>query len=158
MDRIIANGTVVTATETRRAAVGIRDGRIAEIGERIEAGSAEVIDATGCYVIPGGIDVHTHLDTPAGPVTTCDDYFSGTIAAACGGTTTIVDFCQQEKGQSLHDAIATWHAKSEGRAAIDYGFHCIIVDLTDDAFGELGVLPDLGVTSFKIADGFRNLA
>ena len=157
MDRVIANGTVVTATGTRRADVGIRDGRIAEIAERIESGAADVIDAAGCYVIPGGIDVHTHLDTPAGPVTTCDDYLSGTVAAACGGTTTIVDFCQQEKGQTLRDAIATWHAKSEGRSAIDYGFHCIIVDLSDEAFGELAGLPELGVASFKLFMAYKHL-
>jgi dihydropyrimidinase len=158
MDLIVRNGIVVTAADTFRADVGIERGRIVQIGAALtpDAG-ARAIDAAGCYVIPGGIDVHTHLDTPAGPVTTCDDYVSGTIAAACGGTTTIVDFCQQDRGQTLRDAIATWHAKSEGRSAIDYGFHCIVVDPTEGVFDELLQLPDLGVTSFKLFMAYKHL-
>jgi dihydropyrimidinase len=158
MDLIIRDGFVVTATDRYRADVGIADGKIVQIGASLEAGAnTRIIDASGCEVIPGGIDVHTHLDTPAGPVTTCDDYISGTIAAACGGTTTIVDFCQQVAGQSLLDAIATWHAKSKGRSAIDYGFHCIIVDLNEAVFEELLQLPELGVTSFKLFMAYKNL-
>jgi dihydropyrimidinase len=158
MDLIVRGGTVVTAADHVRADVGVAHGKIVQIGAALAA-SAETrtIDATGCLVLPGGIDVHTHLDTPAGPVTTCDDYLSGTIAAACGGTTTIVDFCQQDPGQSLLDAITTWHAKSRGRSAIDYGFHCIIVDLNETVFDELQQLPDLGVTSFKLFMAYKHL-
>jgi dihydropyrimidinase len=158
MDLLVRNGTVVTAADSYRADIGVVDGSIVQIGAALTPGAqTRVIDAEGCLVIPGGIDVHTHLDTPAGPVTTCDDYVSGTIAAACGGTTTIVDFCQQDPGQSLLDAIAGWHAKSEGRSAIDYGFHCIVVDLNNAVFDELLKLPDLGVTSFKLFMAYKNL-
>ena len=90
-----------------------------------------VIDATGKYVLPGGIDVHTHLDMPFGGTTSADDFESGTIAAAHGGTTTIVDFAIQYRGQTLHHAWETWMKKAEGKAAIDYGFHMIITELTD---------------------------
>ena len=86
-----------------------------------------------------------------------DDYLSGTIAAACGGTTTIVDFCQQELGQSLPDAVAVWRAKSDGRSATDYGFHCIVVDPRDSVLDDLLLLPELGVTSFKLFMAYKHL-
>src|SRR6187455_1623202 len=108
------------------------------------------IDATGKYVLPGGIDVHTHLDMPFGGTTSADDFESGTIAAAHGGTTTIVDFAIQYRGQTLHHAWETWMKKAEGKAAIDYGFHMIITELTDQAEIEMDSLVKQGVTSFKL--------
>ena len=109
-----------------------------------------IIDATGKYVLPGGIDVHTHLDMPFGGTTSADDFESGTIAAAHGGTTTIVDFAIQYKGQTLHHAWETWMKKAEGKAAIDYGFHMIITELTDQVEQEMDALVRQGVTSFKL--------
>ena len=109
-----------------------------------------VIDASGKYVFPGGIDVHTHLDMPFGGTTSADDFESGTIAAAHGGTTTIVDFAIQYRGQTLHHAWETWMQKAEGKAAIDYGFHMIITELNDQVELEMDALVRQGVTSFKL--------
>ena len=108
------------------------------------------IDATGRYVIPGGIDCHTHLDMPFGGTTSADDFESGTIAAAFGGTTSIVDFAIQYRGQTLHHAWETWMKKAEGKAAIDYGFHMIMTELTDQVEEEMDALVSQGVTSFKL--------
>ena len=110
----------------------------------------KVIDAKGKYVLPGGIDVHTHMDMPFGGTTSADDFESGTIAAAFGGTTTIVDFAIQYKGQTLHHAWETWMKKAEGKAAIDYGFHMIITELSDQAEIEMDAMVKQGVTSFKL--------
>ena len=109
-----------------------------------------VIDAKGKYVLPGGIDVHTHMDMPFGGTTSADDFESGTIAAAFGGTTTIVDFAIQYKGQTLHHAWETWMKKAEGKAAIDYGFHMIITELSDQVEIEMDAMVKQGVTSFKL--------
>lgn len=158
MDTIIANGTVVTAAGEARADIGISDGRIVRIAERIEPPEGvDVTDATGCYVIPGGIDVHTHLDTPVFNSVTADDFRTGTIAAACGGTTSIVDFCQQAVGQTLHEALDIWHAKALDKASIDYGFHVIVTDMNDTVMQELKALPDEGVTSFKLFMAYRGM-
>src|SRR5690606_4976714 len=98
---------------------------------------AEVIDATGHYVFPGGVDPHTHLEMPFGGTVTKDDFETGTIAAAFGGTTTIIDFCLTNKGEPLKDAIDTWHGKSKGKAVIDYGFHLMIGEVTEEVLAEL---------------------
>src|SRR5256714_8688146 len=109
-----------------------------------------VIDARAKYVFPGGIDVHTHLDMPFGGTTSADDFESGIIAAANGGTTSVVDFAIQYKGQTLHHAWDTWMKKAERKAAIDYGFHMIITDLSDQVEEEMDALVRGGVTSFKL--------
>ena len=109
-----------------------------------------MIDATAKYVLPGGIDVHTHLDMPFGGTTSADDFETGTVAAAFGGTTSIVDFAIQYRGQTLHHAWETWVKKAEGKAVIDYGFHMIITDLNDQVEGEMDALVRQGVTSFKL--------
>ena len=157
MDTLVKHGTVVTAGGISRADVGIKDGKIALIGDDLEATGARIIDAGGCYVIPGGVDVHTHLDTPGFNTRTADDFASGTCAAACGGTTTIVDFCQQAFGQSLADALRVWHENARGKASIDYGFHIIVRDMTDAVEAELGRLPDQGVTSFKLFMAYKGM-
>lgn len=149
MDTVIKNGLIVTVAGTFAADIGISDGRIVQIGGTMEP-AFTTIDAAGCYVMPGAIDVHTHLDTPVGDGFTADDFGSGTIAAACGGTTAIVDFCKQDRGRTLAEAIDTWDRKAAGKAAIDYGYHVIITDPTEAVFEELPSLPERGITSFKV--------
>lgn len=148
-DLIVKHGTVVTTSGAFRADVGVKDGTISTISSRISA-MGPIIDASECYVLPGGVDVHTHLDAPTFDMMTADDFRSGTIAAAAGGTTTLIDFCQQEHGKTLAEGIAKWDKKAAGRAAIDYSYHMLIVDLREDVLAELDRLPDIGITSFKL--------
>src|SRR5262252_5136959 len=141
MRTLIKNGTIVTAIDQYQGDVLIEDERIALVGRSLaEIQADKSIDAAGKYVLPGGIDVHTHLDMPFGGTTSADDFESGTIAAAFGGTTSIVDFAIQYKGQTLHHAWETWMKKAEGKAAIDYGFHMIITELTDQVEQEMDAL------------------
>jgi dihydropyrimidinase len=150
-DTLIKNGTVVTATDTYPSDVGLQGGKVIAIAQRLPAESAkQVLDAKGRYVIPGGIDVHTHLDMPFGGTNSADDFESGTIAAAFGGTTTLIDFAIQYKGQTLRTALDTWWKKAEGKAAIDYGFHCIMTDLPDARLEEMQALVREGISSFKL--------
>ena len=150
-DTVIRNGTVVTAADTYASDVGITSGRIAAMAQGLPTENAvKVIDAGGLFVMPGGIDAHTHLDMPFGGTTSADDFESGTIAAAHGGTTTLIDFAIQFKGQSLRQAFETWMRKAERKAAIDYAFHCIITDLGDAQLDEMGELIREGVSSFKL--------
>ncbi len=157
MDTLIKNGTVVTAAGISKADVAVEGGKIALIGADLKVAGARIIDASECYVIPGGVDVHTHLDTPGFDTVTADDFESGTRAAACGGTTTIVDFCQQAHGQSLADALRVWHEKAAGKASIDYGFHIIVRDMNDAVEAELARLPDEGITSFKLFMAYKGM-
>src|SRR5687767_1130578 len=150
MSLLVKGGTVVTASDLYRGDVLVEDQKISTIGTELVGKADRVIDATGKYVIPGGIDVHTHLDMPFGGTQSADDFETGTIAAAFGGTTSIVDFAIQYRGQRLHDAWETWMKKAEGKAAIDYGFHMIITDLTDQVEEEMDALVRQGVTSFKL--------
>jgi dihydropyrimidinase len=150
-DTIIHNGTVVTATDTYGADVGITGGKITAIAEHLPAESATtLLDAKGLLVIPGGIDVHTHLDMPFGGTTSADDFETGTRAAAFGGTTTLIDFAIQYKGQSLRQAFDTWMKKADGKAVADFAFHCIITDLGAAQLEEMGALVREGVSSFKL--------
>ena len=150
-DTIIANGTIATAVDTCTADIGISDGKISAIAASLprEQGK-KIIDAKGKYVFPGGIDVHTHLDMPFGGTTSSDDFDTGTRAALFGGTTTLIDFAIQGKGQSLHQAFDTWMKKADGKANCDYGFHCIITDLPDACVDEMGVMVREGVPTFKL--------
>src|SRR5262245_12879622 len=150
MTLLIKNGTIVTASDLYTGDVLIDGERIATIGTSLAMHADRVVDAAGKYVLPGGIDVHTHLDMPFGGTTSADDFESGTIAAAFGGTTTIVDFAIQQKGGSLKKALDTWHAKAEGKAAIDYGFHMIATDLPAPQLKEMQDITGEGVTSFKL--------
>src|ERR1041384_1068470 len=126
---LIRNGTVVTAQATVKADVLVEGELIKEVRPAIpETGADRVLDAAGMYVLPGGIDAHTHLDMPFGGTTSADDFETGTRAAAYGGTTCLVDFAIQQKGGTLRQALDTWHKKAEGKACIDYAFHLIMTD------------------------------
>ncbi|MCM3623588.1 dihydropyrimidinase [Brevibacillus borstelensis] len=158
MKKWIRGGTVVTAADTYQADVLIEGERVVAIGHQLSVDGAEEIDATGCYVIPGGIDPHTHLDMPFGGTVTADDFFTGTRAAAFGGTTSIVDFCLTKKGESLKSAIATWHEKARGKAVIDYGFHLMIAEANDQVLEELeSVISSEGITSLKVFMAYKNV-
>jgi dihydropyrimidinase len=147
---LVKNGIVVTATDIYEGDVFVDGEKIAAIGSSLKMNADCVIDAKRKYVLPGGIDVHTHLDMPFGGTTSADDFESGTVAAAHGGTTCVVDFAIQYKGQTLHHAWETWMKKADGKAAIDYGFHMIITDISDQVEGEMDALVRQGVTSFKL--------
>ncbi len=151
---VIKGGTVVTATEQSQADVLIDGEKVAAIAapgtHDWEAGADKLIDASGKYVIPGGIDVHTHMELPFGGTFAADTFETGTRAAAWGGTTTIIDFAVQTKGQSLMDGFEAWMGKAEGNCAIDYGFHLIVGDVTDQSLKEMDIALDQGVTSFKM--------
>src|SRR5215216_1914407 len=140
MRLLIRGGTVVTATDQYVGDVLVEGEKITTIGTALDMIVDRVLDATGRYVLPGGIDVHTHLDMPFGGTTSGDDFESGTRAAAHGGTTTIVDFAIQYKGQRLHDAWEAWQKKAEGKATTDYGFHMIITELSDQVEQEMDAL------------------
>jgi dihydropyrimidinase len=150
---LIKNGHIVTAVDSYLADLLIEGETIAMIGKDLEKIVGEVdqiIDAQDRLVIPGGIDPHTHLDLPFGGTSSSDDFETGTRAAAFGGTTTIIDFAVQYRGQALNEALDTWFGKSEGKASIDYGFHLIVTDLPDERLPELKAMIDQGVTSFKL--------
>ena len=150
-DTVIINGRVVTATDTYASDVAIANGKITAIGQNLPRDNAtKIVDAAGKYVMPGGIDVHTHLDMPFGGTNSADDFETGTRAAAFGGTTTLIDFAIQYKGQSLRTAFDTWMQKANGKAVFDYSFHCIITDLADAQLAEMNALVREGVTSFKL--------
>ena len=150
MRTLIKNGTVVTATDQYRGDVLVQDEKIAVIGTSLDIEADKVIDAAAKYVLPGGIDVHTHLDMPFGGTTSADDFETGTRAAAFGGTTSVVDFAIQYRGQTLHHAWEAWMKKAEGKAVVDYGFHMIMTDLNDQTELEMDALVRQGVTSFKL--------
>jgi len=150
-DTLIINGTVVTATDTCKADVGIAGGKVVAIGDSLPRDKAKkTIDAKGKLVIPGGIDVHTHLDMPFGGSRSADDFETGTRAAAFGGTTTLIDFAIQYKGQTLRTAFDDWMSKAHDKAITDYAFHCIITDLPDARLEEMNALVREGVSSFKL--------
>jgi len=151
MSILIKGGTVVTATGATAADVLI-DGETvsALLAPGTEVTADTVIDAAGKYVLPGGIDVHTHLEMPFGGTFSADDFETGTRAAAWGGTTSIVDFAVQPKGEGLLSTLDKWHAKADGKAAIDYGFHMIVSDVNEQTLKEMDACVDAGVNSFKM--------
>src|ERR1035438_6569698 len=158
MNTLIRNGKVVTATETIAADVLISGEVIQEVRPGIPAPSdARVIDAAGMYLLPGGIDCHTHLDMPFGGTTSADDFLTGTRAAAFGGTTTIVDFAIQPRGTRMRDALDVWWKKAEGKACIDYGLHMIVTDLGACGLEDMDDLVAEGVASFKLFMAYPNV-
>lgn len=158
-DTVIRHGTIATASDTYRADIGIKDGRIVAIGESL-ADADEVVDATGLLVLPGGIDSHVHIAQPSGPgIVMADDFVSATRAAAFGGNTFVMPYCLQSKGQPLRAALKDYHALAEANCYIDHSFHLIIADPTDAVLGqELPALIADGYTSLKIFMTYADLA
>jgi dihydropyrimidinase len=154
MGILIKNGTVVSATESRKLDVLVSGEMIARVGSGINEAGHEVVDAAGLLVMPGGIDVHTHLDMPFGGTTSADDYTTGTQAAAVGGTTMLIDFALQSQGHTMREAFDVWRAKSRGKACVDYSLHMAVTDLGpgDGAQGlrEMEEMVTEGISSFKL--------
>ena len=152
----VLGGRIVTATQDYVSDILIEDGRIRAIGAFGSVEADETIDASGHLVFPGGIDPHTHLDTPVAGTVISDDFDTGTRAAAVGGTTTIIDFAIQEKGSDPRSSLTRWHEMAVGKAAVDYAFHQILTDLPDSMLPALDGLVDEGVTSFKLFMAYPN--
>ena len=157
MSVLIKGGRIVTAVDDYVADVLIERETIAAIGSSLGGSAERVIDATGKYVIPGAIDPHTHMEMPFGGTVSCDDFTSGTVSAAFGGTTSLIDFCLQAPGQSIPDALATWHEKIERcPPVIDVGFHMAITDLHDGGrLEDVARVPGEGVTSYKLFMAYK---
>jgi dihydropyrimidinase len=157
-DLVVRNAQVATASDTFLSDIGIKDGRIVQLGLSLPAGEKE-IDAAGRTVTPGGVDGHCHLDQDIPPPTRmADDFVTGTRSAACGGTTTVIPFAAQQKGESLRSAVDEYHRRASGRASVDYGFHLIVTDPTPDVvMRELPQLISEGYTSFKIYMTYEDL-
>ena len=155
---LVKSGTVVSSTGAGPLDVLVDGGQIAALmspgstalGADLEAGVDRVIDAAGKYVVPGGVDVHTHMELPFGGTFASDTFETGTRAAAWGGTTTIVDFAVQSKGERIEDGLAAWFAKADGSCAVDYGFHMIVTDVDDQSLAAMDALVADGITSFKL--------
>jgi dihydropyrimidinase len=159
MGILIKGGTVVSAKASSQADVLIQDEKIAAVGSNLDPLGHTVVDASGMLVLPGGIDVHTHLDMPFGGTVSADDYEWGTRAAAVGGTTTIIDFALQSMGRPMTEAFQTWRAKSEGKACIDYGLHMAVTDLGphDSWIDQVDQMLAQGISSFKIFMAYPNV-
>lgn len=155
MRTLFAGGTLVGPDVMRRVDLLVDGERIAAIGSDLPRADARVIDASGRYLFPGGIDVHTHVDMPLDDISSTDDFYTGHVAAAFGGTTSHLDFAIQTKGRSLREALDTWQAKAEGKACIDYGFHMTIADPRPEVLDEIAQLPDGGVTTVKVLMAYK---
>jgi dihydropyrimidinase len=157
MSVLIKGGRIITAADDYVGDIFVDDGKVTLIGASLDVEADKVIDAGGKYVIPGAIDPHTHMEMPFGGTVSCDDFTSGTTSAAFGGTTTIVDFCLQEPGQSLPAALATWHEKIErAKPVVDVGFHLAVTDLKEGGtLEDLAKAPDEGVTSYKLFMAYK---
>ena len=158
MATILRGGTIVTAVDCYQSDVRIEGEKIVAIGSGIAAAEDVILEVEGCYLFPGGIDVHTHFDLPVGTMVTADDFRSGTKAAIMGGTTTIIDYATQFKGESLKEALGHWHEKAEGKCYTDYGFHMAITDWNEGIAQEIPWLAEeAGVTSIKLYMAYKNV-
>src|SRR5512143_1462528 len=155
MTTLIQHGLVVGADGTTAADVLIDGETVAAVGPGVSAPGADIVDATGLLVLPGGIDVHTHLELPVSGTVSSDDFFTGQRAAAFGGTTTHIDFAIQPRGGSLRAGIEAWHAKARDKACIDYSFHANVSDFRDDLLDELPGLAADGITSVKLLLAYK---
>lgn len=147
---LIKRGTVVTASQSFISDIFIHNGCIRSIGQELTIEADTVIEASGKFVMPGGIDVHTHLDMPLDDIRSVDDFETGTIAAACGGTTSVIDYAAHAHGETMERGLETWHEKAEGKAVIDYGFHMTLSEFTDRTLQDMEGMVELGVSSFKV--------
>lgn len=154
MTTLIKNGTIITASDTIEADVLIEGEKVSLVGKNLNSDGL-VIDAQGMLLLPGGIDVHTHLELPVSNTVSSDDFYSGHKAAAFGGTTTHIDFATQYKGWSLRQALDSYHEKAQGKTVIDYGFHITLTDLTDAVLNEIPSLVDEGVTTIKLLMAYK---
>lgn len=153
---LIQNGTIVTASDHYQADVYIEDEQVAMIGRHLDMSADRVIDAAGCYLFPGGIDAHTHMELPFMGTFASDTFETGTLAGLHGGTTTIVDFAIQTQGDSLAQALEDWHEKADGHAVGDYAFHCAVTDFNDKTRAEIPtVIHDHGINSFKVFMAYK---
>jgi dihydropyrimidinase len=157
LDVVIKNGTIITAADTYKADLGIKDGKVVMIGQNLEYTGAQVIDATEKYVLPGAIDAHVHLQTSVGAFISADNYESGTRAAACGGVTTVFDFAVQRKGQGLIEAAEDCRKRFELQACIDFALHTAITDLNPAISDEFAKSVEYGVSSFKLYMVYKGL-
>lgn len=157
METVIRNGTVVTATDTYQADLGIEDGRVVVIGKNINPAGAKVVDAQDLLILPGAIDAHVHFETPVGATVSADSYESGTRAAACGGVTTVFDFALQKKGQGLVEAAEDCLKRFKPQACIDFSLHTAITDLRPSVLEEFAASVDFGVSSFKLYMVYNDL-
>ena len=156
MSVLLSGGMVTTATQSRLAAVRFSDGRIVEIGDLAPRPGEEVVDCSGCLVLPGGIETHTHLDLEAMGTVTADDFATGTRSALAGGTTTVLDFATQFHGETLMEGLARWHKKAGGQAVTDYGFHLAMTQWRPEFADEMAEVVAAGVTSFKMYMAYRD--
>ena len=155
MGTLFRNGTVITASEMLRADVLVEGEIVTLIGLKLPTDGHEVVDCTGMYLLPGGIDVHTHLELPFGGTVSNDDFNTGHQALAFGGSTTHIDFVVQPIGGSLQDGLAIWRAKSAHLAQVDYGFHMAITDLRDEVMDEIPTLLERGHHQPKALHGLQ---
>ncbi len=152
---VIQGGTLITAEETFTADILIHDERIAAIADHVDEPGAEVVDASGKLVMPGGIDPHTHFNLPMFDTVSSDDHYTGHKAAAFGGTTTALDFVPQPEEGTLRDGVDAWHGRADGRAAIDFGFHANITRLDQAVLAEIPSLVDQGITTLKVFTAYN---
>jgi len=157
MSIIIKNGTIITTEDEINADILIEGEKVKEIGFNLVVGDALVVDAAGMYVMPGGIDMHTHLDLPFFGTFCSDDFYTGQKAAAFGGTTSHIDFVIQPVGGSLHDGLIEWKKKADGKTVIDYGFHMAVTDLRPDVMSEIPSMLDEGITSLKLFLAYKDV-
>ena len=155
MSLILKGGKIVSDKITYFSDIKVDSGKIVEIGENLESKDCEIVDVSGYYIIPGGIDTHTHFDLDTGTTITADDFISGTKAAIAGGTTTILDFATQSKGKSLKAGLEEWHHKARNKAYCDYGFHMAITDWSDSVCDEMDEMIKQGVSSFKLYMAYK---
>lgn len=153
---LIVNGIIVNEDGQKKCDVRLRGEKIVEIGENLSRDEEEIIDAGGAYLLPGGIDVHTHFDMPAGACMTSDDFTSGTKAAVLGGTTAVIDFAEYDPGETLRDGLARWHKKADGRSYCDYGFHMTVSEWNESMAEQIEEMKRQGIYSFKAYTAYKD--
>ena len=156
MDFLVRNARIVTSSQVLESTIGVENGKIASISASLEASGARVFDAKGMVVVPGGIDAHTHMELPVANTTSADDFYSGTVAAACGGITTIVDFVDPQPGQTMLEAIADYRIRADRKVAVDYGLHMMFKGRELPEIDRIPEVVEKGIPSFKVYTAYRN--